>query len=506
MNKKTQNSIIVIFFVSIIVFLFTSTILKMPPILINILNESSDSDTKKITQKIENAYREIINKRNDLVDIYGFSQNLLNKKIIGNMDFYKDNNGVMQVFNLDDEYKNFYTRMLELKNTADSRNIPIMYVQAPSRVIDNYTETPEGFVNNENHNMDVLVDSLEKSSIPVIDYRKYISESGDKNTIAPQNVFFKTDLHMTTESELNLLNIVTEKLETEFDIKFENKEQVLNKDNYKIKSYDFLGNYSRSSGRYFTDIDTFNIYHPKFDTDLQLMDENNMLLRQGNFESVVMNGYENSSNINKYIYWVVNFAQYQKPCYEYVNLKNENAPRIMIVMDSLGLRMASYMVGVCSNLTIVDPRFDVGGDCLSEKLMYRDYDAIVVLQEISLKNSLLVKNSLRNANAEIVSHNAPVYIKRDKSYTIDITVKNTGEDTWSKEQDVKLCILQDGNDYGYRININDGEYIEAGEKYTFHLNGFVAPPENSTFIEFQMVQDGVQWFGEKEKVDIKILE
>lgn len=498
MNKKTQNSIIVIFFVSALVFFFMATMSKMPPILISILNESSDSDTKEISQKIENAYRENIYKRNYIIDIYGFSQNLLNKKIIGNMDFYKDNNGVMQVFNTDGEYTDFYNRMMELKNTADSRNIPIMYVQTPSRVIENYTETAEGFVNNENHNMDVLVDSLENSGIPVIDYRKYINESGEENTIAPQNVFFKTDLHMTTESEFNLLNIVTEKLEAEFGIKFQNKEQVLDINNYRINSYPFLGNYSRSAGKHFTDTDTFNIYHPEFDTDLRLMDENNTVLRQGDFESVVMNGYENQTNTDMYTYWVTDYVQFQSDCYKYENLAIKDGPNILVVMDSLGYRMVSYMTLMAKNITMVDPRYDTDGHNMLNILLNNDFDAIIVLQEISLNPTVLIKSHLKNPISEIISNSLPTSMMVGEKCDVDISVKNTGNETWKKHEQVKLCIWIDGKDYGYRIELPEGVEVKAGEKLTFTLYDFVMPKQDKVTIEFQMLQEGVQYFGERE--------
>ena len=76
MNKHAENRIVCILFVSIVAFFFISTIVKMPPILINILNESSDSGKKGLTEKFENAYRENNNKRNNLIDIFGLSQNV----------------------------------------------------------------------------------------------------------------------------------------------------------------------------------------------------------------------------------------------------------------------------------------------------------------------------------------------------------------------------------------------------------------------------------------------
>lgn len=99
--------------------------------------------------------------------------------------------------------------------------------------------------------------------------------------------------------------------------------------------------------------------------------------------------------------------------------------------------------------------------------------------------------------AKIVSHSAPSIVNHDDSYSIDITVRNTGEVSWSENEQIRLCIWQDGMDYGYRIQIPEGESIDPGCEYTFTLIGFVLPEASSTTLEFQMVKEGVTYFGER---------
>ncbi|MPL95148.1 hypothetical protein SDC9_41314 [bioreactor metagenome] len=113
-------------------------------------------------------------------------------------------------------------------------------------------------------------------------------------------------------------------------------------------------------------------------------------------------------------------------------------------------------------------------------------------------------NNLYNPQAEIITHNTPVVINRDKKYDVNITVKNISEESWSEGKLVRLCIWQDGIDYGYRIQIPLGIEIMPGEEYTFTLSEFQAPESDSTYLEYQMVQEGRTYFGEKERVDVKV--
>ena len=111
---------------------------------------------------------------------------------------------------------------------------------------------------------------------------------------------------------------------------------------------------------------------------------------------------------------------------------------------------------------------------------------------------------LTNPKATIVSENTPNEIERGKKYTANITVKNTTNEVWNSKRNIKLCIWQDGIDFGYRLNIPDNFEIKPNEEYTFTLNNFEAPPNNTTYLEYQMVEEGITYFGDKKRVDINV--
>ncbi|RII36650.1 hypothetical protein D2A34_04495 [Clostridium chromiireducens] len=117
---------------------------------------------------------------------------------------------------------------------------------------------------------------------------------------------------------------------------------------------------------------------------------------------------------------------------------------------------------------------------------------------------LLIYGKLKDPSAEIISHNTPVEVKHGEKYNIDITVKNTTNEVLSKKRNIGLCIWQDGQDRGYRVNFPDDFELKPNEEYTFTLHDFQAPSGNATYLEYQMVEEGITYFGEKERVDINV--
>jgi alginate O-acetyltransferase complex protein AlgJ len=194
----------------------------------------------------------------------------------------------------------------------------------------------------------------------------------------------------------------------------------------------------------------------------------------------------------------------------YISYQNENAEkkRVLIYGDSFfaSWEMPSLLAENFSNLDFV------WSDAIRENVVKQSQPDIVILERTeryiyTLANDpdpTLIYEPLINPSAEIISQTTPTQIVRNQKYDINITVKNTGEESWSEDRAVRLCIFQDGHDYGYRVFLPDGVIINPGEEYTFTLKDFQAPPNNSTYLEYQMVEEGVEYFGQKVRVDITV--
>ncbi|WP_105177322.1 alginate O-acetyltransferase AlgX-related protein [Clostridium cagae] len=199
--------------------------------------------------------------------------------------------------------------------------------------------------------------------------------------------------------------------------------------------------------------------------------------------------------------------QSKDPWKSYNYLKNSDAtlPKAIVIGDSyVWMFMLNNMAESFSELVFIH-QLDI--DNLNKIYSIVKPDIII---GAGLDNTMLgladYNIPLMNPTADIVLENTPAEIKRGEKYNINITVKNTTDEIWSNKRNIKLCIWQDGQDQGYRVDLPDGFQLKPNEEYTFTLRDFQAPHNNTTYLEYQMVEEGIQYFGEKIKAIIKVKE
>ena len=561
-------------------------------------------DIAQISDQWSNILRESFWNKDGFADIYGAIERSLGKNIIGNFEYIKDNLGILHMYSEVGDYSNLPEEMKYLKEYCDELNTPLMYVQMAPRLMSSSQFNSDYAPNDDRTAMQHWVNAISDLDIYVLDYEKDIVNEGK---VAPENVYFRTDAHMTTDAEWALLEELADVLQEEYNITLSNVDTVLNRENYQVDTRDFLGNFARSVGNYFTKIDQFDMLIPKFETHLKYFNSQGDLERFGSFQDTLMNGYEKEPLASAYTYWVTNYGHFMSDTYRYENEDNPDGSDLLFVMDSQGYRTISYLSLMCHSITIVDPRYAPTGQVLSDTLNSTNFDAVIVMsgydsnyvqssllldqgrtmedyqseivsvnvdserlevkvynagtfawthdlqikcgvfvdgQDSGIRSELSkevlpgesttftferselpkgylqvqmlhegicyfgerrdVSGVMTGWDAKVVSNTAPPSVSHEDSYTFDITVKNTGSTNWSESQQIRLCIWQDGVDYGYRQSIPDGVTVAPGEEYTFTLSGFTLPEADSTYLEFQMVQEGVRYFGEKERVDITV--
>ncbi len=106
-------------------------------------------------------------------------------------------------------------------------------------------------------------------------------------------------------------------------------------------------------------------------------------------------------------------------------------------------------------------------------------------------------------NAEFVSQVVTSELVPGQSFTCNVTFRNTGTTTWLAENLYRLGTqaprdnriwLEEGN----RVNLPHA--VLPGEEVTFSAN-LTAPETEGVFVlQWRMVRDGVQWFGEKSDI------
>ena len=105
-------------------------------------------------------------------------------------------------------------------------------------------------------------------------------------------------------------------------------------------------------------------------------------------------------------------------------------------------------------------------------------------------------------NAQFVSQTVPDTIIAGESFDYSITFKNTGTKTWSSGNHYRLGTQagQDNKNWLGTNRIGLPHDVAPGEEVTFSVT-LTAPSEEGVYvIQWRMVQDGVEWFGERSRI------
>jgi hypothetical protein len=113
----------------------------------------------------------------------------------------------------------------------------------------------------------------------------------------------------------------------------------------------------------------------------------------------------------------------------------------------------------------------------------------------SSKVSVRVSSGVKNA--VIVSSDVPGTMNAGQTYTVNITVQNTGSTTWTAGGNYKLGFVGDRPPFGpARVLLDPSASVAPGQQYTFTFT-ITAPTTPGTYtMQYRMVQESVTWFGQ----------
>ncbi len=110
-------------------------------------------------------------------------------------------------------------------------------------------------------------------------------------------------------------------------------------------------------------------------------------------------------------------------------------------------------------------------------------------------------------NAEIVSSAFPDTLGAGESATANVTVRNTGNATWTTADGYKLGAIGDSDPLhpgDARVWLGDADAVAPGGSYEFNVD-LVGPPSAGTYTtDWQMVHEGIAWFGGTSTHDVTV--
>jgi len=110
--------------------------------------------------------------------------------------------------------------------------------------------------------------------------------------------------------------------------------------------------------------------------------------------------------------------------------------------------------------------------------------------------------------AQAVSNNLPSSMIAGSTYNASITMRNTGTSTWTRAAGYKLGAVGDEDKFRQdtRVWLPEGVSVPPNSTYTFNFTLTAPQTPGSHVTDWQMVHEGVRWFGEIVRKQVSVTE
>lgn len=312
----------------------------------------------------ESSINDLIYGKSAYINLFGLTSKLLNKHYVietsGTNNVIKDNNGQLHFLTFPVDLDPYVEEVSRVKAVLDEMDIPLLYVQTPIKVIEDYTEIPVGLDDYSKENTDQFLKRLKEASIETLDLRQAIEVSDlDYSTL-----FYDTDHHWTTQTAFWGMGQVVAYLNEQFDIDLDPNHFYTNLDHYHLEKYEdsFLGSQGRRVGKYYGGVDDYTLILPNFETDYTVTIKKNNVepsVREGTFEETIIH----KNLIQDEDIFTNRYASYFGADYPEVILENHKADKdmkVLIFKDSFALPFSAFLSTMVSETRLIDTRYFKG--------------------------------------------------------------------------------------------------------------------------------------------------
>lgn len=313
-------------------------------------------------------------------------------KTIGLRDVYKDDSGFIM--------KNGYIvraypkvplkfeikQMKKLKKFLDERGIQLLYVNQPTKYIDDDVTLKDiGLKSYINSNADRFLAMLKEAGINAIDYRDVMDHDDSFK------YFYRTDHHWTAPAGKLWAEMIAGELNKNYG--YDIDMSLYDDDRWSSKLYKktWLGEQGRKLGSSFAGRDDFVKIWPKYDTSFTVTKDGET--KSGSFDEVLIdNSYylpENNKNLHEAESW---HYSYKGNARKIVNNNCASGKKVLVLGDSFEAMSNTFLALGVSELRGIVPR-DFHGRAMKH-IEENDYDTVIV----SYTSFMLGSHEYKNAN------------------------------------------------------------------------------------------------------------
>ena len=318
------------------------------------------------TSGIENGFKDYVYQKEFFVNWYGLGENLLGRHYIRDANpsntVLKDNHDILQfiTFKLDETH--ITNNLINLKAQLDAVNIPLLFVQAPNKVIEGFTELPPSVEDYSNENMDALLASLKNGGVNYLDLRTLAKEDElDKETL-----FYRTDHHWTNETALWATSKIIDAVNQETNLNLDANHIIKDPSSFQYTIYKnvFLGSQGRRVGKYYAGLDDYTLITPTFNTNytVTIHKSDGSRTYEGDFNKAILR--EDYLDMSDTVY-TNRYASYFGGDYPEVVIENKlntDGKKLLIVKDSFAIPVSAYLSTAVQELRMLDIRYNTIDD------------------------------------------------------------------------------------------------------------------------------------------------
>ena len=347
----------------------------------DVLNEDTESnlntDMKQVVSNTENSFNNSVFLRQEFIDFYGSIQKTLNKKV--QEDIAKDNNNILHNVAETRDVTFAIDNLNELSDFSEEKDIKLLYVQPPSKVMEDFTVLPKGVTDSSNENIDEFLKGIE--DVNYLDLRNNI----DKWNLDREKMFYKTDHHWTIESVFRAYSDVIDEINHLYKMNLDPDNVYTDIENFSQTIYkeNFLGSQGNKLSEPYSGLDDFDLILPNFQTDFtltQILKNEILHEKKGTFKEALV--YEDLIKENERGYSIESYTSYlgygntEK---RIVNNSVENDKKVLVIGDSYS-RPFSAFLSLCfketRNLDTQPGRFE---ENIYDYISEYDPDIVVVM-------------------------------------------------------------------------------------------------------------------------------
>jgi hypothetical protein len=324
--------------------------------------------------------------KNFFIDRYGEISILLDKRIIDDVvvanTVYKTDSGQLTWIVPEADFSQGVANLTSLKTVLDTLDIPLLYVNEPTKMAFDDTGLPYGVKDYSQANMAKLLGMLEDNGVMTYDLKAAMVTEG----FTMDELFYVTDHHYKTEAGLWAASKITQRISETLGFTIDPNHFDLNHYQSVVYKDWFLGSLGKRVGSTYAKAEDYVMLKPTFETDFTVEIPTTKVTRNGKFEdSLLFQYYLSTKNLYVLNPYMVNLDG----DHDLIRINNHNATsdrKILIVKDSFADVMIPFMANEFSEIIVIDLRK------LSDIIASEKPDMVIVAYYAALMDSEVTTN------------------------------------------------------------------------------------------------------------------